>query len=268
MGCSWPASPGWSTPISVLIALTSSLPAFEARDLREGGPQALAIWRQLLERVSAIPGIESAGLSTWSLFEGSTSSRSLRIPGRPVEAFEPFYLPVAPGFLETMRIRLLEGRAFEWRDVKLGGDSAVIVNESFVRRYFPGQSALGKRFSSMSGVEGMRLCRRRSSGLCRTQNMRAFIQAAPPTVYLPQLTPGWASVQLRTELEPAAITALLRHELPRVHPMLRMLDVTHQSTLVDNALVQERALALLSGFFSIVAIVLVTVGLQAASVTA
>jgi ABC-type antimicrobial peptide transport system permease subunit len=62
-------------------------------------------------------------------------------------------------------------------------------------------------------------------------------------------------------LEPVAVTALLRHELPRVHPTFRILDVTRQSTLVDDALVRERALALLAGFFSIVAIVLVTIGL-------
>src|SRR5881397_3029010 len=53
----------------------------------------------------------------------------------------------------------------------------------------------------------------------------------------------------------------LRSELPRVHPAFRMTGVTLQSTLVDNTLVRERVLALLSGFFSIVAIVLVPVGL-------
>jgi ABC-type antimicrobial peptide transport system permease subunit len=88
-----------------------------------------------------------------------------------------------------------------------------------------------------------------------------LLAAQAPTVYLPQLAPGWAAVQLRTELEPAAISAMLQQELPHVHPTLRILDVTLQSTLVDNALVRERALALLSGFFSIVAMVLVTVGL-------
>jgi hypothetical protein len=176
-----------------------------------------------------------------------------------VEAFEPFYLPVAPGFLETMRIRLLEGRTFEWRDVQLGGDSAVIVNESFVRRYFPGESPLGRRFSYVG--RGNTLVSQEIVGLVRDAKYASVRQAAPPTVYLPQLTPGWVAVQLRTDLHPSAVTALLRHELPRVHPTLRVLAVTHQSTLVDDVLVRERALALLSGFFSIVAIVLVSVGL-------
>lgn len=57
------------------------------------------------------------------------------------------------------------------------------------------------------------------------------------------------------------MATLLQHELPRIDPTLRILDLSRQSTLVDNALVRERALALLSGFFSMVAIVLVIAGL-------
>ena len=55
--------------------------------------------------------------------------------------------------------------------------------------------------------------------------------------------------------------APLREDLPRIHPALRLDDVTLQSTLVDNTLVRDRALALLSAFFSVVALVLVIVGL-------
>ena len=231
----------------------------EYRDLRQSGPETLAVWRQMLEQVGELPGIESAGLATWSLFEGSTSSRSVRIPGRPVEAFEPFYLPVSPGFFETMRIRLVDGRAFDWRDVKLSGDSPVVVNQSFARRYFPGEHALGKRFSYVG--RGNALVSQEIVGIVQDAKYASVRQAAPPTVYLPQLTPGWTAVQLRTKAEPAAVAARLRQELPRIHPSLRIVDVTLQSTLVDNALVRERALALISGFFSVVAIILVTVGL-------
>jgi hypothetical protein len=198
-------------------------------------------------------------LSGWGLFEGSTSTRSVRIPSRAVEAMEPFYLPVSPGFLQTMRIRLLEGRDFTWRDVQLQGDSPVIVNESFVRRYFPGESALGKRFSYVG--RGNTLVAQEIVGIAQDAKYASVRQAMPPTVYLPQWSPGWAAVQVRTPLEPAAVAALLRDGLSRVHPTLRMTDITLQSTLVNNALVQERVLALLSAFFSAVAIVLVAVGL-------
>src|SRR4030095_13649069 len=72
---------------------------------------------------------------------------------------------------------------------------------------------------------------------------------------------GFAAVQLRTRLDVGAVAAMLRDELPRAHPTLRLTDVTQQSTLVANNLVRDRALAVLSAFFSAVAIVLVAVGL-------
>ncbi|MEX2264594.1 MAG: ABC transporter permease [Bryobacteraceae bacterium] len=230
----------------------------DAQELRQGGPKALAAWAQLLDRLREIPGVQSASFSGWGLFEGSRSSQSLRIPGRAVEAFENYYLPVSPGFLETMRIRLLDGRDFEWRDALPESPSAVIVNQSFARRYFPGESALGKRFSYVG--RGNLLVAQEIVGVAQDAKYDSIREAVPPTVYVPRLTLSGASIQVRTQLEPTALAAL-RDELPRVHPAFRMTGVTLQSTLVDNTLVQERALALLSGFFSVVAIVLVAVGL-------
>jgi putative ABC transport system permease protein len=230
----------------------------EARELRQDGPKASSMWRQLLGRISKASGVQAVSLSGWGLFEGSTSTQSVRIPGRPVDAFEPHYLPVSPRFLETMRIRLVGGRDFEWRDWQPDSPSAVIVNESFVRRYFPGESALGKRFFI---VEKGTLVAHDIVGIAADAKYSSVRDAAPPTVYGPMGPASWASVQVRTHLEPGPLIALLRNELPRVHPAFRMTGVTLQSTLVDNTLVRERALALLSGFFSIVAIVLVAVGL-------
>jgi putative ABC transport system permease protein len=231
----------------------------EAQALRDSGADGLAVWRQLIERLNENPQIQSAGLSAWGLMEGSTSSRSLRIPGRPVEAYEPFYLPVSPGFLDTLRMRLLEGRDFEWRDVRPGGDARVIVNESFARRYFPGESALGKRFFQVGGKNA--LLAQEVIGVVRDAKYSSVREAAPPTVYLPQWSPGWGALQIRSSLDYAAVAALLREELPRAHPAFRVVDMTLQSTLVNNVLVRERVLAVLSAFFAIVAIILVAVGL-------
>jgi len=231
----------------------------EARDLRQGGQKAFAVWRQLLDRLKESPGIQSASLSGWGLFGGSSSTQNLRIPGRPVDAFEHHYLPISPRFLETMRIRLVGGRDFEWRDGQQEPPSAVIVNESFARRNFPGESPLGKRFFQVG--RGGTLIAQDIVGIAGDVKYSSVRDATPPTVYALLRPESWAALQVRTQLEPAALAALLRNELPHVHPAFRMTGVTLQSTLVDNTLVRERLLALLSGFFSIVAIVLVAVGL-------
>ncbi|MGH9631958.1 MAG: hypothetical protein ACRD7E_26945 [Bryobacteraceae bacterium] len=94
------------------------------------------------------------------------------------------------------------------------------------------------------------------SALPQTRNTTAF-ETQPADRLRTSRPESWASLQIRTHLEPAALAALLRNELPRVHPAFRMTGVTLQSILVDNTIVRERVLALLSGFFSIVAILLV-----------
>jgi predicted permease len=222
-----------------------------------GSPE---IWQQLQEQLQGLPDIESASLSPWALFEGPGRNKGVRVAGRAVDAYMPWYLSVSPGFFGTMRIPLVAGRDFEWRDAQPDAPSAVIVNESFARRYFPGESPLGKRFFRVDG--GATLAAQDIIGVVRDAKYTSLREPAPPTVYDPY-RPGPASmVQIRTRLDTGALTAILRDELPRARAGFRLGDVVLQSTLVDNTLVRDRALALLSVFFSLVAITLVIVGLH------
>jgi predicted permease len=218
-----------------------------------------ASWQLLLERLERVPGIESASLSRWGLFEGSGRNKGVRIPGRAIDAYTPWYLQVSPGFLRTMRIPLVAGRDFEWGDAQPALPSAVIVNESFARRYFPGESPLGKRFFRVDG--GATLVAQDIVGIAGDAKYTNLREPAPPTVYDPYRPADAAVLQIRTRLDAGVLAARLRDELPRARPGFRLGDVTLQSTLVDNTLVRDRALALLSAFFSVVAISLVIVGL-------
>ena len=225
----------------------------------EDSARTAAIWRPLIDRLEQMSGIESASLSGWGLFEGSGRNKAVRIPGRPVDAYTPWYLPVSPGFLETMHIPLVAGRDFDWRDTQPENLSAVIVNESFARRYFPGESPLGKRFLRVDG--GATLTAQDIIGVAKDAKYTDLRDEAPPTVYEPFRPEGAAVVQVRTRLDTGALIAMLRQELARPPLAFRLTDVTLQSTLVGNHMIRDRALALLSAFFSIVAIVLVVVGL-------
>jgi putative ABC transport system permease protein len=221
-------------------------------------PPALASWTDLLERLPRAPGIESASLSGWSLFGGSGRNKSVRIPGQPMDAYTPWYLPVSRAFLQTMGIPLLAGRDFTWRDAQLPLPTAVIVNESFAKRYFPGGSAVGKRFFRVDG--GATLVPQDVIGIAGDAKYTDLRDSAPPTVY-DLYQPGQeAVIQVRTRLAMGALLVTLREAVSRAHPAFQITDVTPQSTLVGNHLVRDRALALLSGFFSVVAIVLVVVG--------
>jgi putative ABC transport system permease protein len=240
-------------PAGVVVINMNAKETHDTRD--EASPR----WRQLMDRITELPGVRSTSFSAWSLLEGWSSTVPVRIPGRPVDPLTPFVLSVAPRFLETMRIPLLEGRDFDWSDWQPAAPSTAIVNESFARRYFPGESALGKRF--FVAEKGNVLDAWDIIGVAADAKYRTVREAASPTIYASARGERDGAILVRSSMESRAAAAMLANELPRLHPDVTITGITTQSTLVGNTLVRERVLAVVSAFFSIVAIVLVAVGL-------
>ena len=95
----------------------------------------------LLDQVRAMPDIASAAMSKWPLMSGAGWSGWVRVPGRQPDDREVYFLEVTPGFFDTMRTRLLVGR--DLVDQESDNEGAVVVNETFARRYFNGESPHG-----------------------------------------------------------------------------------------------------------------------------
>lgn len=237
------------------------------RPASASGKQAHVIGQQLLDRVRRLPGVQSASLSGWALFSGTGREEGIRLPGRAPEAFRPSFLPVSPGFFETMRIRLLDGRAFEQHDVEPETPTAVVVNEAFARRYFDGQRAVGRVFDRVDADE--ETVHQEIVGVVADTRYGNIRQPAPPIVYVPlhELisccggSTRLGTLEVRTTEDRLALTDNLRQEIEAVHPSLRVTNVQLQSTLVDNNMLRERLLALLSGFFAVVGLLLAVAGL-------
>jgi predicted permease len=253
-------------------------------DLPEGSARPAGIVDQLRQAVRALPGVEGASLSAWNHFSGGGWTTRVRIAGRPVDNVQVVHLAVSPGFVDTMRIGLLAGRDFDPRDSATPASeprpgaprgpnaatttpataatpaqpTAVIVNEAFAQRYFPGESPIGRHYRRPGNRT---LVDQEIVGVMRNARYSSLRETPPPTVYVPLANFGGGSMQVRTALAPAEAIALVRQALPRVHPSLRVTEVTRQTMLIDNTMIRERLLALLSGFFAIVALVLAVVGL-------
>jgi predicted permease len=227
--------------------------------LRRGEQTPHRVWAEVVEAARRLPGVSAASLSGFGLFSGSGWTNNIRVPGRDVEAFEPYYLGVSPGFFETMGLRLVEGRDFERRDAERNAPTAVVVNQAFARRYFPEGSPLGRHFSRVD--QDQKLVDQEIVGLAGDAKYLNLRDPIPPTVYVPLQNDRGVAIELRTAADPAAVAAALRPEITRINPALRIDDVTTQSRLVDETIVRERLLALLSGFFAVVALVLAAVGL-------
>jgi predicted permease len=230
----------------------SGIVFFDLNGLGERGqPAAL----QLLDRVRQFPGVQAAAYSAWALLNDNRWIDDVRIPGR-ADSGKTYNLSVSPGFFDTMGIRLLDGRDLVTRDLDPKA-SAVLVNEAFTRRFFPGESVLGKQFDRSGGSSQQDLLE--IVGLVHDAKYDAIRGAPPPTIYLPLRGQGDATLTVRAA-DAGRIAPLLRQEIQRANSSVKVSRVTLQTTLIDNLLVRDRLLALLSVFFGMVALLLVAVG--------
>ncbi len=234
----------------------------EREDRQPAAVNALA--SQVLDGVRRMPSVDAASLSFWGLFEGSAWSSLVKIPGRQQDTQDVYYLEVSPGFMHTMGIRLLDGRDLLQSDIDqytaaTQGPIAVIVNEAFARRYFAGEQPLGRLFERIVGRGPAE--RQQIVGVMANAKYRDVRERDWPTVYLPARGLNGKTLQVRSTADPELLTRQIRLELTRIDPAIKVTNVMQQATLVDNTLLRERLLALLSGFFGVVSLVLAVIGL-------
>ncbi len=215
---------------------------------------------QLLDRVRQIPTVQAAGMSLEGLIGGDYAwvmRPGIRFPGHQLESVKPRYLPVSAGFLETMQIRLVDGRDLATRDMA-PGSTAVVVNQQFVRQYLQGGNPLGSRFEKFD--DDPRPAPQEIVGVVQDAKYNNLREANSPTIYGPWSQPDGV-MEVRTAGDPLRVTATIRQAINQSSAGLRVQNVTLQSTRINNTLLRERLLALLAGFFAIVAIVLAAIGL-------
>jgi putative ABC transport system permease protein len=227
--------------------------------------QPSEVWQQVADHLNSVAGVESASVAGWALMRGTSWNGSVWANGHSPEN-EPitWFLAVSPGWLETMSIPLTQGR-----DIRRGESfpDAGIVNDTFARRYFAGQSAIGRTFEvqSKGGRSKVEII-----GQVRDARYTDLRGSMPATVYYPfqgkEGTPGngydRATFIVRTkDADPMSMAAALRAEIPRGHPAIRVANIVTQEEFVRSQTIRERMLALLSMFFAVVALVLAGVGL-------
>ena len=111
-------------------------------------PQA---WEQVADMLRAKPGVERVAQSRWPLMT-SSSNNSVAINGGPPSVDLVYFLPVSPGWFETMRMRIVAGREFRPGDANPG---AAVVNQEFAKRFFHGENPVGRYFDEV-GDDGLR----------------------------------------------------------------------------------------------------------------
>ena len=213
---------------------------------------------QVLDRLASVPGVQAVS-SADAIPLGRAWTHNVRVPGTEHETFEATMTPVTPGFFETMRIPVRAGRAFSRSDLDPKAASAVIVNEAFANRYFGGEPAVGRTLDARFGDDNSPSAHEIVGVVADTSyDLR---KPAAPTIYIPLQLRTNGTLHVRVTGDPLALAPRLREEVRAASPMFRVTSITSQSALVDQTLLRERLLALLSGFFALVGLVLAAVGL-------
>jgi len=218
-------------------------------------------WEQVAEHLRSVPGVESVAVSEWPLLDGN-GYRYNHVSiegGPPIEARVQFLL-VSPGWIETMKIPLIEGR-----DLRADETGAAIVNREFVRKYFPERDPLGKWFEAKPGGQwGRRFQIVGSVGDTRYQTVRDPIL---PLAFIPHQNP-WHVESLIVRVSPSnkpasplALASILRQEVSRARPGFRVTKIRTQEGMLQSQTVRERLLAMLALFFAVVALLLAAIGL-------
>ena len=240
--------------------ITASLSLASVRYAEE--VQIDRFYRQLIERVRQLPGVESVGAVTPLPLSGNAMSFSFRVVGQPDpppgQRQSASAKIITPDYFRAMGVPVRKGRVFDERD-KAGAPPAIIVNEAFARRYLPGEEPLGKRLRlGINNIEGEIV------GVVGDVRGGSLAQEPYPEYYIPHaITPfGDASLVVRTKTDdPASLAPAMRavvNELDREQPLY---DVRTMESLVARSVARQRFSMTLIAVFAALAVALASAGI-------
>ncbi|MFI5312354.1 MAG: ABC transporter permease, partial [Gemmatimonadales bacterium] len=238
-----------------LLVVNFGLPATMRRDT----VRTRQVYHDVVERLSAVPGVVTVTASNTPPFAGGSSSSSNEIEGRPLapgtRGPEAQQRAVMPGYFQAMGIPLVAGRAFDERD-QSGAELVAVISETMAKRDWPGEQALGKHVKHQ-GVW------RSVVGIVGDIKFRALSSNDEATLYTPYAQRHYPSVAIlvRTRVPPATLTAQVKAGILAVAPAAIVQRVDVMSDLVRRSFANERFRTLLVSLFGVLAALLAAVGL-------
>ncbi|HET9369983.1 MAG TPA: ADOP family duplicated permease [Vicinamibacterales bacterium] len=218
----------------------------------------------VLTRVRSLPGVEHAALAMSLPIEGSQWGSIFIVADQPVPAREALpiaaFQPVSAGYFETLRMRLRAGRFFDAIDAPAAAKTA-IVNESFARRFWPNESAIGKRLKQSWPEEPTPW--REIVGVVNDVKVDGVEADTPLQVYLPYPQEPNPSIALivRSSTPPASLARPIAAAIHAIEPMLPVFGVQTMNDMMRAAVTRRTMTMVIFGGFAIVALVLASVGL-------
>jgi predicted permease len=220
---------------------------------------------QVAERLRTVPGVETVAQADWALLNGNSRNNFVSINGAPPTEVLAYFRYISTGWLDAMKIFLIDGRDFRAADTSPG---AAIVNEAFARAFFNGGNPVGRSFERLGPSRRMQY---QIVGLVRDMRYRNMRDPILPVAFVPfravdangtssPVSEGTFIVRTSSS-NPLALASTLRREVPRARPEFRVSNIRAQEEINQSHTVRERLLARLGVFFAVVALLLAGVGL-------
>jgi putative ABC transport system permease protein len=262
--------------VRTLVGLTSQDSGFQTSrvllaglDLRRTGvedPAArLRLFEQIREAAGAVPGIEVASASFVTPVSGSTWNQRITVPGydAPESARMAYFNAVSEGYFKALSTPLLVGRDISTQD-STEAPTVAVVNETFAKKFFAGQSPIGRTFSIEQFGNSRKTRQVEVVGLVADTKYRSLREPAPPTMYVPiaqtDRIGSFLRLVMRTSTAPMAARAAVVAAVAGVNPEV-VVDMKTMDEDLAASVTQERLIASLSAFFGGLALLLAALGL-------
>jgi predicted permease len=222
----------------------------------------VSLYEQILDGLASTPGVRSASMALNGAFTGGaryyTISVAQHVP-LPDENQNVLANNVTPGYFETMGLRLLQGRAFQHSD-RNGAPGVAVINESMAKYYFPDRSPIGQTFGigGTSHAGDLRII-----GVVRDAIFVSLRDKPARMFYICayQSPESLREIQVATMVAPSTMVNQIRRHLAQTAAELPVYTIASFADRARESVLYELLIARVTGFFSVLALVLASVGL-------
>jgi len=245
-------NPGLRVNHMLTLSIDPSLQGYQPERARR-------LFTQIQEDLRKIPGISSVSGARYPVLADSNDEGTLYVEGhkpKEDENMEAGYQQTLPDLFSTLQIPLLMGREFNARDTA-GSPKVVIVNETFVKRFFPHSSPLGRRTGFLSRDWEI-------VGVVKDAKGNSLKDKPAPWTYVPALQesqPGAMSFYLQTNAPPLSLSSAARAIVRKLDASLPVFDVKTVEMQLNETHAIDRLFAMLSAAFGLLATLLASIGL-------
>jgi len=225
------------------------------------------------DRLSALPGTQSVAVAFSRPMEPHAMRTSFDVDGQPPTPEEKRMLtevhPVSWNFFANMGIPVIRGRAFSPQEENFGAPQVVVVSESFAKKYFPNQDAIGKRITlgidhdTLANTKSPVTARGEIIGIVGDVKQRGLASEVFPTTYL-----GWGtfpisdmSLLVRSNADVATLAAAIRETVQAIDPTMPVYELRTMEDVVSESVAQPRFYTTLLSAFGGLALLLAALGI-------